>query len=425
MAPETVSNQRRLLIFGINYAPEEISTGVNTTGLAEALPALGWDVTVVTGIPHYPAWREMPIPAGISYGPVEVIRRRHYIPSKQSLLRRGAFELSWVASSLPVLRRQPAPDLVLGVVPNLGGAALAAAAAGRYGVPYALMFQDLIGRAATQSGIRGVSTAAGVLRRVELSLARRAAVTAVIAEGFRDYFIDGGVPASRIARVRNPVRLFAAVRDRAETRALLGWREGDFVVLHSGNMGYKQGLETLVQAAALARERASLRFILQGDGNQRAGLEALARGLGLTNLSFLPLAPADDFPSILAAADLLLVNQRASVRDMSLPAKITSYFAVGVAVIASVAAESETGKEITLAGAGEVIQPENPALLLDAISRLAADPERRARLGASGKRYAKHTLSADEAMRNISRVLESALERGPAHEGRRLTARSV
>ena len=415
----------RLLIFGINYAPEKISTGVNTTGLAEALPDLGWDVTVVTGIPHYPAWQEMPIPPEISYGSVEVIRRRHYIPSQQSLLRRGAFELSWIASSLPVLRRRPAPDLVLGVVPNLGGAVLAALAAGRYDVPYALMFQDLIGRAATQCGIDGVSKAANLLRRVELSLARRATVNAVIAEGFRDYFIEGGVPVSRIARVRNPVRLFAAVKDRAETRARLGWREGEFIVLHSGNMGHKQGLENVIQAAALAREQPSLRFALQGDGNRRADLEALARGLGLTNLSFLPLAPAAEFPSILAAADLLLVNQRAAVRDMSLPAKITSYFAVGVAVLASVAAESETGKEVKHAGAGEVIEPEDPALLLAAIKRMAADPERRARLGATGKHYATHTLAAGEAVKNISRVLESALDRNRGDEPSSRVAGSV
>jgi colanic acid biosynthesis glycosyl transferase WcaI len=403
------SSRTRVLIFGINYAPEAISTGVNTTGLAEALPELGWDVTVVTGIPHYPAWQAMPIPSDISYGAVEVIRRRHYIPSRQSLLRRGAFELSWVLSSLPVLRAMPKPDLVLGVVPNLGGAALAAAAATRYRVPYALMFQDLIGRAATQSGVSGASRAAGALRRIELSLARRAAVTAVIAEGFRDYFIEGGVPAQQIARIRNPVRLFAGVKDRAETRARLGWGEGEFIVLHSGNMGYKQGLENVIDAAALAREQCSLRFILQGDGNQRQELEARARGLGLTNLSFLPLAPAEAFPSILAAADLLLVNQRAAVRDMSLPAKITSYFAVGVATLAAVAPESETGKEVVLAGAGEVVRPEDPAALLQAISGLADDPARRAQYGAAGRRYAEHTLSAGEAMANISRVLRSVL----------------
>lgn len=104
------------------------------------------------------------------------------------------------------------------------------------------------------------------------------------------------------------------------------------MVLHSGNMGLKQGLEVLVDAARLAPE---IRVVLMGDGNQREAL--LARAAGLRNLDILPPADAAEFTDVLAAADVLAVTQRGSVLDMSVPSKLTSYFVSGRPVVASVA----------------------------------------------------------------------------------------
>jgi putative colanic acid biosynthesis glycosyltransferase WcaI len=399
-----------LLMYGINYAPEPTGTALNNTGLAEALVTRGWDVTVVAGVPHYPMWRRQPASDREVRNGVSVIRRPHYVPRTQSALRRGAYELTWLASALPSTLKPRRPDVVLGIVPTLSGAAIALAAAARYGVPSALKIQDLMGRAAEQTSMAGAARVAPIVRGAEHALARRSTGVAVISESFRDYFVAGGVEPGRIWSVRDPARLGRATVAREDVRARFGWKPDEFVVLHTGSMGHKQGLETVVQAAARSAGNGGLRFVLQGDGNQRASLERLAHDLRVSNLDFLPLAPEDEFPAIVEAADALLLAQRGSVQNMARPAKLSSYLAAGRPILAAVSADDETAREVRGAEAGIVVAPEDPDALLHGVAKLRADRELLASLGENGRRYADRHLSLEGAADQMEEFLYAVAE---------------
>lgn len=399
---------QHILIAGINYAPEETGIAPYTTALAEHLAARGCRVTALTGMPHYPQWR---IDAGYAgrtrmretIGGVDVRRFRHFVPGEQSAWQRGLYEGTFLAHGLALagVRR---PDVVIGIVPSLSGGFLAAAAARRFGAPLGLLFQDLMGQAANQSGMPGADRVANVTRRAEGWLARQASGIAVIAQGFRPYLEAAGVKPDRIRRVRNWTHIDDVRLPVAVTRARLGWSADATVCLHAGNIGYKQGLENVVAAARLAlRENPRLQFVVMGDGNQRAHLEELAAGL--PNVHFLPPQPGAEFPEVLAAADVLLVNQRGSVREMSLPSKLTSYMAAGRPIVAAVAAGSETALELATADAGVVVDADAPAQLLAAITSLMADPDRAAALGRRGKAYAHSHLTAAAALAQFERFI--------------------
>jgi glycosyltransferase involved in cell wall biosynthesis len=406
---------RHVLMVGVNYWPEATGIAPYTTALAEHLARRGARVTVLTGMPHYPAWRVFP-----GYGGrlrrrervrgVEVWRFHLYVPTRQTVVRRALFEVSFAAHLLACAR--PArPDAVIGIVPNLGAGLLAAVFARRAGAPFGLLFQDLCGSAAAQSGLPGGGPVAHAVRRLEWNLARRAAAVAVVAPGFQRYLEAGGVAAARIVRVRNFVHLGPARRAPAAVRAALGLPANAWLCLHAGNMGYKQDLGNVLACARLAlRQAPRLHFALVGDGSQRRALEA--RAAGLANVSFLPLQPEAEFPDVLAAADVLLVNQRPSVTDMSLPGKLTAYFAAGRPVVAAVADDSETAAEVRAAGAGPVVAPGDPAALLAALQALAADRERSARCGRQAQAYARAHLSAERALTGleafVARVLAGA-----------------
>ena len=194
--------------------------------------------------------------------------------------------------------------------------------------------------------------------------------------------------------------------DPADVRARLGIEPGAVVCLHAGNMGYKQGLANVVACAGLAGSDPGLCFVLMGDGSQRPLLEGLAARRRLANLRFLPIQPAELFPNVLAAADVLLVNQRAEVTDMSLPGKLTSYVLAGRPVVAAVSPNSETAREVVASGCGVVVRPDDPAALLAAVRSLAADPGRRARLGGAGRAYARATLTAAKALAGLEALVE-------------------
>lgn len=161
------------------------------------------------------------------------------------------------------------------------------------------------------------------------------------------------------------------------TRKRFGWQEGALVCLHAGNMGHKQGLENIAECGRLAQEQgiSDLHFVLMGDGNQRAYLEELTAKYALLNLEFLPLQPEDDFSNVLAAADILLLYQRAEVSEMALPSKLTSYVATGRPVFAAIERDSEPARELASLRQGILVEPDRPDALLEALKRFASSPD--------------------------------------------------
>ncbi len=386
---------------GINYAPEETGIAPYTTDMAEHLAERGWDVTVVTGMPHYPQWRvaddyRRSLRARERRRAVDLHRMRHYVPSRHSALGRALYEATFFAQALT--RLSPSPDCVIGIVPSLGGGAAAALHARRHGVPLGLIVQDLVGQAAAQSGIPGGSAAAKPAQAIESWVVRQAQLVAVVAETFRPHLEQGGMPAERILHIPNWSHVTPPTGCRSELRRSLGWQDDHQIVLHAGNMGYKQGLDKLVDAARLASaEGLTTRFVLMGDGNDRRRLEGLAAGL--PNVEFLDPQPAETFMEVLAAADVLVLNERATVVDMSLPSKITSYFLAGPPVVAAVPPAGATARELARSGGALVVSAGDPGALLAAIRTVVDDPETRRRLVMSAKRHA--TLYFDR-----SRLLE-------------------
>jgi glycosyltransferase involved in cell wall biosynthesis len=173
-------------------------------------------------------------------------------------------------------------------------------------------------------------------------------------------------------------------------------------------MGHKQGLDNVIDAAALLQD-GGIRIALVGDGNDRARLERLVASRNLTNVEFIDMQGPGAWEATMAAADVLLVNQRASVLDMSLPSKLTSYFAAGRPVIAAVSPDSETAAEIASAEAGVVVPPSDPRRLCEAIAELRRDPEQAARLGAGGVAYAEEHLTRRAALKGYEGFLERLL----------------
>lgn len=397
----------RILVVGINYAPEHTGIAPYTTGLAEFMLSQGADVQVLTGVPHYPAWTVPPAYRWARYRDevvrgVPVRRLRHFVPRAQTAIRRGAYEATFGAQ---VLAQHPQPaDVVYAVVPSLLGARAAAALARRWKVPLVVHVQDLMGRAAAQSGIAGGSSSAVVAERFESAVLLAAARVIVINETFRDTILNRGVLPDQVRVVRNWTHVRSHGGNRSLTRRRLGWDSDTTVVLHSGNMGLKQGLDSVVEAARLTSHGADdVLFVLMGDGSQRPSLER--RGVGVASLAILPPTSDADYPDVLEAADVLLVNERASAVDMSLPSKLTSYCQAGRPIIAAVPLEGGTALEVRRSGAGVVVPPEDPEVLVRAVQQLRDDEASGRRMAANGRAYARTALAAQASLRAIWEVV--------------------
>lgn len=396
----------KLTIIGLNYTPEPTGIAVYTAGLAEGLASRGSTVLAIVGYPHYPQWKVYSGFTGRSCTEVEkevtVHRVHQFVPAEPRLANRMLMELDFGLKAL--VARWHRPDAVLFVSPALFSVAIGIVKAKIMRTPACIWVQDIYSLGVSESGTGG-QLAGKVLRFVERAVLSSADSVIVIHERFRRYLVeDLGISADRVEVVRNWSHVDTTPHSiRSDVRAARGWADEDIIVLHAGNMGAKQGLENVVKASLVASStRSKARFILLGDGNQRAMLEAMG---GNDRLEILDPLVENEFIATLLAADILLVNERPGLTEMSVPSKLTSYFSSGLPVIAATDASSVTAQELELSGGGLRVDPDSPEALVAAAERLAADPGFSRACGDAGRRFSARSLSPGRAIESFEQIL--------------------
>ena len=398
----------KVTIVGLNYSPEPTGIAPYTAGLAEGLAQFGDDVRVVVGYPHYPQWRIESSFRGstrreTSSG-VRVLRLRHFVPRLPRLANRLLMELTFGLRA--AIANWGSPEVIVLVSPALFSTLIAAVRARVSRVPTCIWVQDIYSLGVAESGTGG-GFSARILSTIEGRVLSSAARVVVIHDRFKRYLVeDLGMDGNRVEVVRNWSHVETPGDfDREAERSRLGWKSAETIVLHAGNMGAKQALENVVEASFVSQSLGSdIKFVLMGDGNQRSSLEKMARG---DRLEIIDPAREDQFMAVLLAADVLLVNERAGLTEMSVPSKLTSYFRTGLPVIAATDRGSVTAQEIELAGAGIRVDPGEPVALIRAAEVLAADSEASALFGAAGKSFSAAYHSEETAVRRFRTILEA------------------
>lgn len=178
--------------------------------------------------------------------------------------------------------------------------------------------------------------------------------------------------------------------------------------MHAGNIGFKQDLGNLVAAARLAHHEASpLRFVVMGDGAERVRVKALAADL--PNVEFLAPQPTAIFMDVLASADVLIINERPTVLDMSLPSKITSYFRAGRPVVAAVPPAGATAAELRRSGGAVLVPAGDPQALLSAIRMVLRDTDLSGRITSGARAYACSNLDMTVLLERSERFIADML----------------
>jgi colanic acid biosynthesis glycosyl transferase WcaI len=171
-------------------------------------------------------------------------------------------------------------------------------------------------------------------------------------------------------------------------------------------MGVKQGLDVILDAAALNRADDSMLFLCVGNGSDCERIKRRAAELDLGNVRFLPLLDETDFRGLMAASNVCLVTQQRSVSEIFFPSKIVTYLAAGRPMIASVNPECEVARMTRESGAGRVVEAENPRALLEAVCELRNADLRKA--GENARAYACMRWSSGRVLEHLERSLTAA-----------------
>lgn len=396
------SNRTDVCVLSLHYPPEPTGNAPYSGALAASLTIDGYKVTAHAGHPHYPEWKVYDGYGGWTriehLNGVEVQRRRHYVPRPPRGVRRLLSEVTFGMRLFCAPWRSP--SVVVAMSPSLFATALAAI---RVRLtprrPRLIVWvQDIYSLGMAETG-EGGEFAQRVTRWVEKLTYRSADKVVVIHQRFA-YFVmkDLGVSASKVTVIRNWTHLEPSdVIETEAAKARLGWPNGATVAVHTGNMGTKQGLENIVDAARLADcKGAPVHFILVGEGSEARRLKEYARGI--SRLEFVDTLNDREYRLALGAADVLLVNEKRGVSAMAMPSKLTSYFDAGRPIVAATDFGSISASEVAAADAGIVVPAGEPCALLDAILELGKDPKAAQRYGANGRRHREAVLSQDRAM---------------------------
>ncbi|WP_116138866.1 glycosyltransferase WbuB [Trinickia diaoshuihuensis] len=396
----------KLLMYGLNYAPELTGTGKYTAEMAEALAARGHEVHVVCAPPYYPAWR---VAAGWSAwryaaetrAGVSVRRAPLWVPAHPRGATRVLHLVSFALTSiLPMLAQwRWRPDVVMAVAPTLLCAPVALALARATRASAWLHVQDFEVEAAFQLGLLKPGYAARLAHGFERAVLRRFDVVSSISEPMVGRLVALGVDPARALCLPNWVdaRAIYPLGRASPYREELAIAAGEKVVLYAGNMGAKQGLEYLVSAAARLVRRADVRFVFCGDGVLREAVAA--RCACLPNCVTIGLQRAERLNELLNVADVHVLPQRADAADLVMPSKLAGMMASGRAIVAT--AREGTQIHRVVSGRGIVVEPEDEAALAGAIETLVDDARLRARLGAAARRYAVRELSLDAVIERL------------------------
>jgi colanic acid biosynthesis glycosyl transferase WcaI len=416
----------RLLIHGINYAPEFVGIGRYTGELGAWLRSRGHAVTVLTAPPYYPEWR---VPAAYRrpawrrewLNGVEVLRAPLYAPARVTGRGRVLHELSFGASCLvwwPTLKAR-SWDAILAVCPLLQSGLIPALLARRQQVPFIFHVQDLQLDAARELAIIRQPLLFDFLERLERFLFTRAQAVTTISQAMAARIQDKGVAPERVHFLPNWADLEdikPGKRQNTLRRELRLNRE--IMVLYAGNMGEKQGLEVILDAAALTRHNPNIRYVVAGEGAARERLMARAQRLALDNVRFLPLQTRDRFPFLLAAADLHLVVQKHQASDLVMPSKLGNILAAGRPFIATALPDTEVGRVTLESQAGVLAPPEDAGSLAQAILNLARAPDLRKKMGIKARKFAEARLGRDRILAGWEKLLYSLVQQGRANKGR-------
>jgi colanic acid biosynthesis glycosyl transferase WcaI len=402
----------RILIHGINFAPELTGIGKYSGEMAEWLAARGHDVRVVTAPPYYPDWRVGSGYAGWQYrrerlAGVDVWRCPVWVPRKPSGLKRILHLASFALSSAPIMLRQIfwRPQVVLVIEPPLMCAPAAWLTARLSGARAWLHIQDFEVDAAFELGILRAAWLKGWVLMIERLLMRRFDRVSTISVKMLEKLNSKGVAADKsffFANWVDPDEIHPLDDSANGFRTRLGILPSQLVALYSGNMGEKQGLEIILEVAAMLQADAAIRFVLCGEGAARLRLQQ--QYAALSNVIWLPLQPLNLLNELLNMADVHLLPQRSDVADLVMPSKLLGMLASGRPVISNALAATQVGGIV--AQCGILSRTDSARAFADALILLAASPDKRKRLGIAGRQIAAEKFSREVVLREFELELE-------------------
>jgi len=421
----------KIIVWGINYAPEQTGIAPYNTGLCTHLATAGHEVRMLTTFSYYPEWRKADDDRGQLYRTdtidnVRVHRCWHYVPRRPNAWRRMIHEATFVVTSFLRLIFLPSPAVIVAISPPLllGVAAWLASVLKRS--RYVFHVQDMQPDAAVMLGLLKPGLLTRALYFLERLAHKHASVVSGITPGMLKLFAAKGVPRSHQLLFPNWMpEISVSLPEKGAFRRKNSIPPDAFLAAYSGNLGKKQGLDAILDLAqAMQSDQEKFRinsalriiFVIAGDGVEKAALETKIARDKLHNVILLPLQSKPGYHQLLVDADVCLVTQQPGSGSLFFPSKLLTILAHGRPVVTVADPGGELEESVLTGGFGWSVAPGRTGQFADALREAAANPlerEKRGREGAAWVRQFSHEnvlASFERELRRRFSELESTCQ---------------
>jgi len=396
-----MADKPRILVLNQYYKP-----GVEATAnlLAELCEALSddYDITVVTG-----RVRERPeLPSDEILDGVRVLRARSTVYDRAQLHLRAANYATYLADSVLRSLTLGRPDVVLTLTdpPMIGDIGLIVAR--RFGVPLVVVSEDVFPEIAVELKRLENPVLIGLLRLMVDTYLRRADRVVAIGETMRTRLEQKGAQPNRVRVIENWVdtnritpqpRLNAWANEHGLDRA--------FVVMHSGNVGHAQDVETLVRSGTFLRDLDDVRIVVIGSGARHAAAIALAERLEVESVQFLPYQPREVLSESLSSAHLHFLGLAKGLSGFVVPSRAYGVLSAGRPLLVSADPDCETVRIVERAECGIIVPPGRPELVAEAIRDAYEGRFDLDEMGRRGRAYVEREADRGVALERYRAVL--------------------
>nr|WP_275659253.1 glycosyltransferase family 4 protein [Vibrio chagasii] len=378
---------------------------------AQALRDKGHEVEVLTGFPNYPGGRvydgykislyQKEVLDGIT------VHRAPLYPSHDgSAAKRILNYTSFAASTFIVgLIKTRNIDVIYSYHPPLTTSLSACLLGFCKRVPFVVDVQDLWPDTLSATGMIGNRKVLNIVGKVCDFVYKRAAKVVVLSPGFKKRIVSRGVPASKVEVIYNWCNEPALNNfDKAEVKLP---DNGNLNLLFAGNLGFAQGLPSIIQAANILQSKnVGVNIVFLGDGVAKQSAVESAEEMNLSNVHFLPRVSMQQVGSLLSEADILLVHlNNNELFEITVPSRTQANMAMGKPIVMGVAGDASD--LINKAKAGVSCQPDNPESLANAVMHICALTElERSSLGEAGKDYYEQHLALKQGVKKFISIFE-------------------
>jgi glycosyltransferase involved in cell wall biosynthesis len=381
------------ILFLSHYFPPEVNAPASRTyEHCKRWVAMGHDVTVVTCAPNhprgniYPGYRNKLFHQEERDG-IKVVRLWTFVTPNERFFKRTLNYVSYMLAAIVAAPFLPRTQVVLSTSPQFFNGLAGYFVSRLKRAPWVLEIRDLWPESIFVVGAIRNKWTIRTLQYLEIFAYRKADAIVPVTDGFRRYMIGKGIPADKIEVIKNGVDLDFYKLEEGATLALAEFGlGGKFVASYFGTHGMAHHLETVLEAAALLRERKDIAFVLIGDGAERQKLSALRDERGLDNVMMLGQQPKEKMPFLWQCSNASMVLlKKSDLFKIVIPSKIFESMAMQRPIILGV--EGESREIVEAARAGLCIEPQNAADLARSVAHLADNPEYCDELGRNGRTF--------------------------------------